>query len=362
MVSFQFIDRAEQLLDVVTQHAGERAVALDTEFMRDRTFFPKLCLVQLASSRGVFCIDPLAIADLGSLDALFADSACRKIVHAARQDIEVLLTRCRESPLQVFDTQVAAALLGMPPQIGYGDLVKRELGVELEKAHARADWAARPLSSEQLEYAAEDVCHLPPLATALERDLEQRGRASWFAYEMQRITDPTLYRAHPEEAWRRLKGLDSLDARRTAVAKALARWREERAMRRDLPRGWILADEVLHEIVRALPADRDALARIRGLPRGVAEKSGEDLIATIAESAHLGSEPQRRRERPDPERERQLKALSAIVRRIAADIGLSPEVLATRRDLQNLVNGRRDIEPLKNWRREVVGSALLAAV
>lgn len=362
MVSFQFIDRAEQLNDVVKRHAGERAVGLDTEFMRDRTFFPQLCLVQLASERGVFCIDPLAIGDLGSLDALLADGTCRKIVHAARQDIEVLLTRCRALPSQVFDTQVAAALLGMPPQIGYGDLVKRELGVELEKAHARTDWTIRPLSAEQLEYAAEDVCHLPPLAAALERDLGQRGRASWFAYEMQRIADPALYRAQPEEAWRRLKGLDALDARRMEVAKALARWREERAMRRDLPRGWILADEVLQEIVRVLPADRDALARIRALPRGVVEKSGEVLIATIAESAHLGSEPQRRRERPDPEHERRLKTLSAIVRRVAADIGLSPEVLATRRDLQNLLNGRRDIEPLKNWRREVVGDALLAAV
>lgn len=362
MVSFQFIDRAEQLIDVVTRHAGEREVGLDTEFMRDRTFFPKLCLVQLASTRGVFCVDPLGIEDLAPLDRLLTDAGCRKIVHAARQDIEVLLTRCGELPAQVFDTQVAAALLGMPPQIGYGDLVKRELGVELEKAHARTDWTVRPLSAEQLEYAAEDVCHLPPLAAALERDLEQRGRAAWFGYEMRRITDPTLYRASPDDAWRRLKGLDALDARRVEVAKALARWREQRAMRRDLPRGWILADEALHEIVRALPADRDALANIRGLPRGVVDKSGEDLIAAIAQSAHLGSEPQRRRERPDPERERQLKTLSAIVRRIAADVGLSPEVLATRRDLQNLLNGRRDIEPLRSWRREVVGDALLAAV
>jgi ribonuclease D len=362
MVSFQFIDRAEELSDVVTRQSGESAVALDTEFMRDRTFFPKLCLVQLASARGVFCIDPLAIRDLAPLELLFADKACRKIVHAARQDVEVLLTRCRELPVNVFDTQVAAALLGMPPQIGYGDLVKRELGVELEKAHARTDWTVRPLSAEQLEYAAEDVCHLPPLAAALARDLAQRGRIAWFEYEMQRITDPLLYRAHPEEAWRRLKGLDSLDPRRQEVAKALARWREERAMRRDLPRGWILADEALNELVRVLPVDRDALARVRTLPRGVFQKSGDDLIATIAASAHLGSEPERRRERPDPERERQLKTLSAIVRRVAADVGLSPEILATRRDLQNLLNGRRDIEPLRNWRREVVGDALLAAV
>lgn len=361
MSSFQFIDRGADLLDVGTRHAGEREVALDTEFMRDRTFYPKLCLVQLASPQGIFCIDPLAIDDLAPLEALLTNGVCRKIVHAARQDIEVLLTRCRQLPAQVFDTQIAAALLGMPPQIGYGDLVRRELGIELEKGHARTDWTLRPLSSEQLEYAAEDVRHLPPLAAALQRDLEDRGRAAWFEYEMQRITDPALYRGDPDDAWRRLKGLDALDPRRAEVAKALARWREQRAMNRDRPRGWILADEALYDIVRELPTDLDALASIRTLPRGVIDKCGEDLVAAVAHSAHLGSEPQRRRERPDPERERQLKVLSVIVRRIAAEVGLSPEVLATRRDLQQLLNGRRDIEPLRSWRREVVGEALLAA-
>jgi len=362
MTPFQFIDDAERLAEVGAQLGGEREVALDTEFMRDRTFYPKLCLVQLATPRAVYCIDPLALPDLAPLDALLADAGRRKIVHAARQDIEVLLTRCRELPVNIFDTQIAAALLGMPPQIGYGDLVKRELGVELEKAHARTDWAMRPLSSEQLEYAAEDVCHLPPLAAALRRDLEQRGRAQWFEYEMQRITDPALYRAVPDDAWRRLKGLDALDARRVEVAKALARWREHRAMSRDRPRGWILADDALYDIVRSLPADMASLAAIRTVPRGVLEKCGVDLLATIAASAHLGAEAPRRRERPDPERERRLKSLSAIVRRVAEDVGISPEVLATRRDLQGLLNGRRDVEPLKGWRREIVGEALLAAV
>src|SRR5688572_14338156 len=190
MTPFEFIDRSDSLTQVLARLTGEREIALDTEFMRDRTFYPRLCLVQLATPQAVWCIDPIAIADLTPLDPLLADASRRKIVHAARQDIEVLLTRCRELPLNIFDTQVAAALLGMPPQIGYGDLVRRELGVELEKAHSRTDWTVRPLSAEQLDYAAEDVCHLPPLAAALHRDLESRGRSQWFEYEMKRITEP----------------------------------------------------------------------------------------------------------------------------------------------------------------------------
>jgi len=362
MTPFQFIDRSDQFTEIAARMASEREVALDTEFMRDRTFYPRLCLVQLATSSEVFCVDPLAIEDLSPLDTLLADPARRKIVHAARQDIEVLLTRCSQLPVNVFDTQIAAALLGMPPQIGYGDLVQRELGVELEKAHARTDWTVRPLSAEQLQYAAEDACHLPPLAAALEKDLQERGRASWFDYEMRRITDGALYRAEPDEAWRRLKGLDSMDPRRAEVAKALARWRERRAMARDRPRGWILADDALHDIVRALPTTTDALASIHSLPRGVLEKCGTELLAAIEESAHLGSEPPRRRERPDPEREKQLKALAAIVKRVAEEVGISPEVLATRRDLMHLINGRRDVEPVKDWRREVIGGTLLAAL
>lgn len=362
MTPFEFIDRSDNLAQVLARLSGEREIALDTEFMRDRTFYPRLCLVQLATPEAVWCIDPLAIEDLTPLDPLLADASRRKVVHAARQDVEVLLTRCRELPVNIFDTQVAAALLGMPPQIGYGDLVQRELGVQLEKAHSRTDWTVRPLSAEQLDYAAEDVCHLPPLAAALHRDLEERGRLHWFEYEMKRITEPALYRVEPDEAWRRLKGLDALDARRVEVAKALARWREHRAMTRDRPRGWILADDALYDIVRALPETPESLAAIRSLPRGVLEKCEAELLKAVTASQHLGAAPPRRRERPDPERERQLKVLSAVVRKAAEEAGVSPEVLATRRDLQNLVNGRHDIEPLKNWRRAIVGDALLAAL
>jgi ribonuclease D len=361
---YAFVDRGEDLAALTARLTNDAEVALDTEFMRERTYFPLLCLVQVATDHEIACIDPLAIGDLAPLATLLTRPSVRVVLHAARQDIEVLLTRCGGFAARVFDTQVAAALLGMPPQVGYGDLVQRILGVELEKAHARTDWAARPLREEQLDYAAEDVRHLLPLRGKLELELLRMGRFAWFEYEMSRLADLTLYRTDPAEAWQRLKGLDTLDPRRAHVARALAEWRERRAMQRDRPRAWILSDETLFELVRALPGDVPALARLPTLPRAVLEKCGTELVELIAESSHLGEQPfaGRRRTRPDPQQEARLKSLAAIVRRVGGELGLSPEILATRRDLMQILAGRRDVEPLRAWRREVIGEQLLAAL
>jgi ribonuclease D len=357
----QIIDTLAELERLASELAGAGALALDTEFMRERTYYPKLCLVQLATAGAIACIDPLAIPDLTRLAALLADRSRLKVAHAARQDIETLLTRKLEPATPLFDTQIAAALLGMPPQIGYGDLVQRMLGAKLAKAHARTDWSVRPLSREQLEYAADDVRHLLPLRDALEGELEARNRLHWFEAEMVRAEATFAARLSPDDAWQRLKGLDSLDARRRATAIALASWREARAMQRDRPRGWILSDEALHDIVRALPHNVTQLERLRSLPPGVIENSGADLLAAVEGSAHLvAGEPVRRTARPDPAMQARLKALAAVVKRIAEQLQLMPEVLATRRDLQQLLNGDKDVPPLQGWRREVVGEALLS--
>jgi len=361
---YAFIDRAEDLSALAERLANESEIALDTEFMRERTYFPLLCLVQVANEREIDLIDPLTLGELNEIAALLSRTSLRVVLHAARQDIEVLQTRCGTLSMRLFDTQVAAALLGMPPQIGYGDLVQRVLGVALEKAHARTDWSARPLRAEQLAYAAEDVRYLLPLHDRLALELQRLGRTEWFEYEMSRLADPALYRTEPAEAWQRLKGLDQLDPRRAEVARSLAEWRERRAMQRDRPRAWILADDAIFEIVRTLPADPAALARLPSLPRAVLERCGADLLELVAKSAHLGDQPfaGRRRTRPDPQQEVRLKSLSAIVRKVAGELGLSPEILATRRDLLQILAGRRDVEPLRAWRREVIGESLLAAL
>ncbi len=360
MSSFHFIDQRDELIALVGQLHGESELALDTEFMRERTYFPKLCLIQVATASAIACIDPLAIEDLSALTALLACSENLKVAHAARQDVEALLTRSADPPANLFDTQIAAALLGMHPQIGYGDLVQRMLGTALDKAHARTDWSVRPLRREQLEYAADDVRYLLPLHATLRCELEQRDRLRWFDAEMARARAAFATRVDPQESWQRLKGMEALDPRRLATAKAIARWRELRAIQRDRPRGWILSDEALHDIVRMLPENRAQLERVKSLPRGVIENCARDLLTAIRSTSDLDtSEPARRRKRPDPAEQVRLKALTATVRRIAEQLQLTPELLATRRDLQQLLNGDTDVAPLKGWRRAVVGEALL---
>ncbi|HKE46347.1 MAG TPA: ribonuclease D [Steroidobacteraceae bacterium] len=363
MTASLFVNDASVLESLAAQLQAAPAFALDTEFMRERTYYPQLCLVQLAGADLIACIDPLAIEDLGSLDALLAQSDAVKVVHAVRQDLEALLTRLARAPTRLFDTQVAAALIGLSPQIGYGDLVQRFCGVALDKTHARTDWAARPLAPAQLRYASDDVRYLLPLRDALTAELDRRGRRTWFDTEMIRHASAGTRRIDPDEAWQRLRGLEGMDARRRETAKALARWREERAIRRNRPRGWILSDDALHDIVRALPEDRAAFERLESLPRGLLEKSGEELAGVVQSTARLNAtaRPQQR-ERPDAEQQRRLKHLAATVRRVAEQLDLSPELLATRRELQQLLGGNRDIEPLRGWRRDVIGDVLLQAL
>jgi ribonuclease D len=361
MTRLQFIDQRPDLECIARELERAAELALDTEFMRERTYYPRLCLVQLATTDAIACVDPLAIGDLAHLSSLLARTSSLKVAHAARQDVESLLTRGIEPPVPLFDTQIAAALLGMPSQVGYGDLVHKLLGSKLAKAHARTDWSVRPLSGEQLDYAADDVRHLLSLHAVLRRELERRDRMHWFDAEMARASTTFIARLTPEDAWQRLRGLESLDPRRRATAVALAQWRETRAMQRDRPRGWILSDEALHDIVRALPQNRAQLEELRSLPQGVIDNCASDLLAAVEASAHLAtSAPTRRTSRPDPAAQARLKALAAVVRRVAEQLQLTPEVLATRRDLQQLVNGDTDVAPLQGWRREVVGEALLS--
>lgn len=362
MTSLQFIDTVPALAALLPQLETAPALALDTEFMREETYYPRLCLIQIATPAAEYGVDPLAIEDLAALSALLAKPGILKVVHAARQDVETLMTRCAELPLNLFDTQVAAALCGLPPQIGYGDLVDRVLGVQLEKGHSRTDWTRRPLSTEQLHYAAEDVRYLLPLQEELRRRLEKLARLTWFEAEMRRFEDPSLYRMDPANAWQRLKGIDTQDERRAATAKALAQWRETRAMNRNRPRGWILADDALYQIARALPEDTDALTKLHLVPPGVIQKCGNEILAAVASTRHLPTNPApvQRNTRPDPEQQRRLKQLTAAVKTVADGLGLSPEVLATRRDLLALLSGRTDVAPLQGWRGEVLGPALLS--
>jgi ribonuclease D len=337
-------------------------LAIDTEFMRERTYHPQLCLVQVATDSDCFLFDPLAGIALDALHEVLGDRSKLKILHAARQDLEVLQLGGRPVLAPVFDTQVAAAMLGHPPQVGYAELVARQLGHSIDKAQTRTDWSRRPLTPEQLAYAADDVHHLLLLHSELAAGLEAKGRSAWLAEDAQALEDPALYRTEPGEAWRRLKGLGRLRPREQAAARAIAEWRERRAIESDKPRGWILADDVLYALATRAPRSVADLESIQSLPPSVVRKRGDELVRIIgaaleSPAAELAvAAPVR----PSPEENARVARLQQIVRDEAAALGVSSEVIATRRDVEALVfSDRPESALLRGWRRAVIGEKLL---
>jgi ribonuclease D len=337
------------------------AVALDTEFLRSSTYRAQLCLLQIADAEQAVCVDPLGV-DLAPLAPLLTASRALKVMHAARQDIEVMLPAVgMVEPL--FDTQVAAALVGMPAQIGYAELVRRLLGQELSKAHTRTDWSARPLSPAQISYALDDVRYLLPLHAHLAHELERLGRSAWLQEELTQLRDRETYETRPADAWRRMRGFAALDTARQQLARELAAWREQRAIDRNRPRGWILEDAALREIVLRAPRSTEELAKIPGLPAGVVKHCGAEIVKRIR-AADLPDELPRvnLRVRPEPARDALVRKLSAVHQAIAAELALQPEVLATRRDLEQLADGERELPVLRGWRRAIIGERLIAAL
>jgi len=348
------------LVDAWPPGAG---IALDTEFVRERTYYPRLCLVQVAAADRLALIDPLAIADARALVAPLIDPTRPKLLHAARQDVEALLPLTGTPLAPVFDTQLAAALLGFASQVGYAELVRQLLGVELAKGHARTDWARRPLSPEQLAYAADDVRYLPALAALLDERLAAAGRRGWMDEESAALTDMSLYRVEPAEAWRRLKGLERLQPAAQRAIRALARWREERAMERDLPRGWVLPDAALYDIAQARPRARGDLSRLASVPRATVDRAGGEILKAISDEPDVPDDPIVDDEpHAGPEQLRRLKALQQHLLAIAGELEIQPEVLATRRDLTALLRGERELPVLSGWRRTIIGEPLLAAM
>jgi ribonuclease D len=340
-------------------------LALDTEFLRESTYYAKLCLVQLGNEHACVVVDVLALSSLVPLMEFILDRSRIKIFHAARQDLEVLMqaqTIHPQVPGPLFDTQIAAGLIGLPAQIGYGDLLARRLDIHLKKGLARTDWSRRPLSQEQLDYAADDVRYLGPLYLQLKSALEQLDRYIWLEEETAALENLALYRTLPEEAWQRLKGASQLQPDQRAVLKQLATWREARAIQSDKPRGWILSDEALRNICERLPFTLDQLAQTRDLPEGVVRKQGEALLAIInAAQQQTDHEAPANDFRPTNQQQSQVSKLMQLVRSTADRISVSAELLATRRDIEQLVYFNKQETLRQGWRKNVIGEALIAA-
>jgi ribonuclease D len=346
---------------ILTDIASRDRIGLDTEFMREKTYFSQLCLLQVSTPEAIFCIDPLDAGSAGNgPDDVFWEklAAPEWVVHSARQDIEVIYHTSGCMPQSVFDTQVAAALLGLQPQIGYAGLVETLFGVELEKTHTRADWSKRPLRRELLEYAAEDVEYLLPAWDELQNRLEEMGRLQWAIEDSADLLSPSLYSTDPTLAIERLKGARNLSRRSHDAARRLAAWREAEALRTNRPRQWIMRDAVLIDIAVTNPGSRAALAGIEGMAERTVHRVGSTILGILSEASGDNSSYQPPR-RPTEAQKAALKAMQKLVAGHAADLGIAAEVLAPRKELAAAMQGERDTRVFRGWRRDLFGERLL---
>ena len=358
---FLFVDTPRGLAELLPRLEAEPFIAVDTEFIRERTYFPRPCLFQVANDSLVACIDPLALEDLAPLFALLLDDARLKVIHAARQDLEIFFHATGKVPAPLFDTQIAASLSGLGDQIGYGQLVTALLGVRVDKAHTRTDWSRRPLSDAQCAYAADDVRYLVALYHALEASLARGGRAVWLEEDCARLTEPALYDIEPEQSWRRVKGARRLSGHALVAVRKLAAWREDEARRRDKPRQWLVRDAVLVRLAQALPTGTAALTEL-GLSASVRTRHGRDLVALVGQARAQPAPDDAAPDRLTGAQERLVGRLLQLVRERGGARGVSPPTLATRQEVTRLVRGERGLQILDGWRYEVVGRELLELV
>lgn len=343
---------------------GQPFVAVDTEFMRETTYWPKLCLIQAATPADEAVIDPMADGmDLEPFLEIMRDERILKVFHAARQDVEIF-NNLKAMPRPLFDTQVAGMAAGFGEQIAYDALVRQMLKIELDKSSRFTDWARRPLADSQLTYALADVTHLARLYPMLRERLEKENRLVWVTDEMQALTDPANYDVVPENAWKRLKPRRHT-AKYLAVYKAVAAWRERTAQQRDQPRGRILKDEAIDEVATQAPTDAAGLDRLRSVPKGFSgSKFGPDLLEAIREALKnpeaYAPVVERAKTTNSPAAGAVVELLKVLLKARAEDTGVASKLIATVSDLEMIANDdEADSPALKGWRLEAFGADAL---
>jgi ribonuclease D len=360
----QPITTTEKLADACTRMARHPFVTVDTEFLRESTYYPRLCVAQMATLDEAVVVDALADGiDLAPFFALMADERVVKVFHAARQDIEICWHEAGAIPSPLVDTQVAAMVLGYGDAISYDQLVQRITGDSLDKSNRFTDWTRRPLSEAQLAYAVSDVTHLRDVYLKLSADLEKRQRGDWMREEMKVLTSPATYRFEPEHAWERLK-TRVRKPRELAVLIEVAAWREREAQERDVPRGRVLKDDVIGDIVIQAPATIERLASLRSLPRGF-ERSrwGEAIVEAVKRGLARDPKTLPPFERPKPTLNGQatVELLKVLLRMTAERHGVAAKVIATVDDLDRIAaDDKADVPALSGWRRELFGEKALA--
>ena len=366
-----YIESSEPLRHLCKQAQREGRLAIDLEFIRENTYAPQLALIQVAVSDACAIVDPLTVGDLSPLLEVLTDTEILKVLHAAGQDVEVLHWHAGIIAEPIFDTQVAASLVGLGEQLSYGRLVDALLGVSLTKGESYSDWLRRPLLPSQTKYALDDVRYLLPMQDRLSERLSDMGRASWAADECRKFSNPALYERDPQTLYRRIRNGKNLASQGLAVLRELAIWRDEEARQRNRPVGRVLSNEVLVDLARRTPQTQDDLQRLRGLPQREFERSAEALLAAVQRGLAVPEADQplaeNREHRLTPAEELIVKFLDTSLKALSQREKLPPSFIGNRSDLETLVRRYRkdrlttEGSPmLEGWRGELVGKDLLA--
>ncbi len=361
-MDYQLIATNEALADYCDRISDASYCAIDTEFVREKTYYPLLSLIQIATENHMACIDPLAIADFSPFVELLQNPDIVKVFHSPDQDLEVLYQQYGTVPAPVFDTQLAAAVLGFTHQISYAELVFNITGVQLEKKHTRADWSRRPLSSSELDYAMDDVRYLLPVYRQLNQSLRDKNRYSWIEQDLANLSIASNYQIDTDNLWKRLKGIQKLKGLELQIAHDLSIWREKVAQQKNRPKRWIAADDWIIEIARKNPADLSELNSIKAIPEKALTRNGKAWLELVSEAGTVDA-----CRWPDPHRPKKLDAgqqaladcLMALCREIALENNIALATLVTRRDIDSLILNRKASRLAHGWHFEIAGQQLL---
>ncbi|MDT8371429.1 MAG: ribonuclease D [Gammaproteobacteria bacterium] len=360
-MAVEYINEQAHLIDFCQRIAHSSWLAVDTEFLREKTYYPQLCLIQVANDDYIACIDPLVLDDLNPILDIFYDPNVTVVFHAARQDLELFYLLRDSLPAPIFDTQLAATVLGYGEQVGYGNLVKMCLDVDLDKAHSRTDWTKRPLDPAQIDYAADDVRYLRNVYKLLNQELDQKNRLHWLDDDFATLTNSDSFKPEPETIWRKIKGAGRLKGIQLAVLQRLAAWREQRALKSNRPRRWIVKDDVLIDLAKLAPDSLEKFSMVRGLENNVIERHGKRLLDEIKHAKALPQEQWPILKKPQPLTNQQdtvVDALLALLRKLCDEQSIAPSAVATRKDIERLVSGEHDLPITQGWRNEIVGHHL----
>jgi len=366
-----YISDPHTLISFCNRLREHERIAVDTEFVGEESFVPRLELIQVASDGLTAIIDFPAVSGSGRMDCfweLLCDERIEKVIHAGRQDLELFYVYAGRLPARIFDTQPAAAMVGYGTQMAYAQLVHRILGIKLEKSSTLTNWSQRPLTDDQLSYALEDVQYLLPVSEHLKKRLESLGRMEWLKEELSRLERKVSDGSRdPRLRFQRIRGWENLKPRSVAVLRELVAWRDEEARTRNVPRGRVMRDDVLLELARRPPESRSALRATRGVHHAEADRNGERILAAIRSGLSVPESewPQvPRSKRPDPEAAGRVELLQAVLKARAEEMEIAPSLLASAADLQALVEAKRNRDALnlpilQGWRRKLAGETLL---